>query len=47
MSTFREELWSFHVLNLGAKVGHVYVDIVNKCISCRADETLDNVGNQK
>lgn len=46
--TFREDIWSFHIPNLGAKVGKVYMDVVNKCISGRAvDETLDDFESQK
>jgi hypothetical protein len=48
MDSFREDLCSFHVPNLGAKVGKIYMEVVQKCLSGElADERTDESGSQK
>jgi serine/threonine protein kinase len=48
MDTFREDLCAFHVPNLGPKVGKIYMEVVQKCLSGDlVDEQTDENGSQR
>jgi hypothetical protein len=48
MDSLREDLRSFHVPNLGLKVGKIYMEVVQKCLSGElADEGTDENRSQK
>jgi hypothetical protein len=48
MESFREDLCSFHVPNLGPKVGKIYMQVVQKCLSGElVNEHTDENGSQR